>query len=155
MKTKILFLCSHNSARSQIAEGLMNSLYGEQYEAYSAGTEATRVHPYAIKVMKEIGIDISHHTSKTAVKFLDTRIDYVVTVCDQAREVCPFFPGAFQYLHENFQDPSSAEGTEEEILDVFRRVRDEIKAWIEKTFGENEQIRSKISQKNSSLFIKN
>ncbi len=130
-KKEVLFICTHNSARSQMAEGLVNALYSDRFRAYSAGTEKTKVNPLAIEVMKEIGIDISHHTSKTVEVFRDRLFDIVVTVCDNARETCPFFPGK-KVIHRSFEDPSSAMGTREERLQVFRRVRDEIKEWIGK-----------------------
>lgn len=136
MKRKVLFICTHNSARSQMAEGLLRALYGDYYEAYSAGTQATRVNPYAIKVMAEIGIDISHQRSKSIEEFRSHKFDYVVTVCDHAKETCPFFPGANFYIHKGFKDPSEAVGDEESILKEFRKVRDEIKMWIEETFGD-------------------
>ncbi|MBN2322816.1 MAG: arsenate reductase ArsC [Spirochaetes bacterium] len=131
---KILFICTHNSARSQMAEGLVNSLFGDRYAAYSAGTEKTSVNPNAIEVMRWIGIDISGHRSKTVEEFEGMMFDYVVTVCDAARETCPFFPGK-KVIHTSFDDPSSAEGSREQVLSVFQRVRDEIKDWIEDTFG--------------------
>jgi arsenate reductase len=121
-----------------MAEGLMNALYGDRYLAFSAGTEPSEVNPYAVRVMQEIGIDISSHRSKSVDEFLDQDLDYVVTVCDHAKETCPFFPGGRKPMHKGFQDPSSAAGTEEEKLAVFRRVRDEIRAWIETTFGEKD-----------------
>lgn len=139
-KEKVLFICTHNSARSQIAEGLLRALYGDRYEAYSAGTQPTEVNPYAIKVMSEIGIDISHNRSKSIKEFYGMKFDYVITVCDNARETCPFFPGGKKYLHKGFKDPSNYEGTDEGKLMIFRQVRDEIKDWIIKIFGkENEQ----------------
>lgn len=131
---KILFICTHNSARSQMAEGFINSFYSDRYEAYSAGTEPTKVNPYAIKVMAELGIDISNHQVKSVYDFLGQEFEYVVTVCDHAKQTCPFFPGGKNYLHQGFADPSQFHGTEEEIIAGFRRVRDEIKVWIEKTF---------------------
>jgi arsenate reductase len=134
-KRKVLFICTHNSARSQMAEGLLRTMYGDRYEAYSAGTKPTGVHPLAVRVMAEIGIDISHHRSKSVVEFLGAEFDYVVTVCDRAKESCPFFPGAREYIHVGFDDPAGFSGTEEESLSVFRRVRDEIKKWISETFG--------------------
>ena len=134
-KTKVLFICTHNSARSQIAEGLMNTFFGDDYTAVSAGTESTQVNPYAIKVMKEAGIDVASHHSKSVDSFLDQDFDYVVTVCDHANETCPFFPGGKKRVHKGFQDPSAIEGTEEEKLVGFRRIRDEIRAWIEEEFG--------------------
>ena len=136
MKKKVLFICTHNPARSQMAEGILRTLYGDRYEAYSAGTQPTKVNPYAIKVMSEIGIDISNHRSKSAEEFRGKEFDYVVTVCDNAKEACPFFPGGKTYLHKGFKDPSEFKGNENEIVAEFQRVRDEIKRWIEETFGE-------------------
>ena len=134
-KEKVLFICTHNSARSQMAEGLLSALYDDRYEVYSAGTEPSSVNPYAVKVMAEIGIDISEHRSKSVDEFLAMNFGYVVTVCDQAKETCPFFPGGVKYYHKGFEDPSKFEGSEDEILSGFRRIRDEIRGWIEKTFG--------------------
>jgi len=133
MKRKVLFLCTHNSARSQIAEGLLNTIYGRRYEAYSAGIEPSKVNPYAVEVMKELGIDISNNRSKSIEEFRDANFDYVVTVCDNAKEACPFFPGK-KILHESFEDPAEFEGNIEETLAIFRKVRDEIKNWIQGTF---------------------
>jgi arsenate reductase len=132
---KILFICTHNSARSHMAEGFVNALYGERYLAFSAGTEPSKVNPYAVRVMQEIGIDISDHRSKSVDEFLDQDLDYVVTVCDHAKEVCPFFPGGRKALHKGFQDPAAVAGTEDEKLSLFRRVREEIRDWVEKIFG--------------------
>jgi arsenate reductase (thioredoxin) len=126
-KTRVLFLCTHNSARSQMAEGLLRDLAGDQFEVMSAGTEATRVRPLAVRAMEEIGVDISGQESKTLNRYLDQPFDYVITVCDDANEACPFFPGAQSRLHWSFEDPSRAEGSDEERLEVFRRVRDGIK----------------------------
>jgi arsenate reductase (thioredoxin) len=126
-KTRVLFLCTHNSARSQMAEGLLRDLAGDQFEVMSAGTEATHVRPLAVRAMEEIGVDISGQESKTLDRYLDQPFDYVITVCDDANEACPFFPGAQSRLHWSFEDPSRAEGSEEEQLELFRRVRDGIK----------------------------
>lgn len=126
MKKKVLFICTHNSARSQMAEGFLNALYGDRYEGYSAGMETAKVNPYAVKVMAEIGIDISAHRSKSIEEFRGKSFDYVVTVCDHAKEACPFFPGE-KILHRDFEDPSEFKGTTDEILEEVRRVRDEIK----------------------------
>jgi arsenate reductase len=126
-KIRVLFLCTHNSARSQMAEGLLRDLAGDQFEVMSAGTEATQVRPLAVRAMEEIGIDISGQESKTLDRYLDQPFDYVITVCDDANEACPFFPGAQSRLHWSFEDPSRAEGSDEERLEVFRRVRDGIK----------------------------
>src|ERR671919_2541686 len=126
-KTKVLFLCTHNSARSQMAEGLLRQLAGDRFEVMSAGTEATRVRPLAVRAMEEIGIDISGQESKTLDRYLEESFDYVIAVCDDANEACPFFPGAANRLHWSFEDPSRARGSEEEQLAVFRSVRDRIK----------------------------
>jgi arsenate reductase len=133
-KKKVLFICTHNSARSQMAEAFLNALSSDRYEAYSGGTTPTQINPYAIKVMKEVGIDITGHRSKSVKEFLGQNFDYVVTVCDNAKEACPFFPGGANYIHKNFQDPSSCQGSEEEMLDCFRRIRDEIKDWLNQDF---------------------
>jgi arsenate reductase len=130
-KSRVLFLCTHNSARSQMAEGLLRYLAGDRFEAYSAGTEATRVRSLAISVMEEIGIDISSQESKTLDRYLSEPFDYVITVCDEANEACPFFPGASTRLHWSLTDPSQAEGSQQERLAVFRRVRDELRNRIE------------------------
>jgi arsenate reductase len=131
MKQRILFLCTHNSARSQMAEGWLRYLGDDRFEVFSAGTEATQVRPQAIKVMAELGIDISGQRSKTLDRYLNEPFDKVITVCDQANETCPVFFGAQKRLHWSFPDPSKATGTEEEQLAVYRRVRDEIRARIE------------------------
>jgi arsenate reductase (thioredoxin) len=125
---RVLFLCTHNSARSQMAEGLLKDMAGDRFEVFSAGTEATRVRPEAISVMAEIGVDISDQESKTLERYIDQPFDRVVTVCDDANEACPFFPGARVRLHWSFPDPSRTEG--EERLAVFRKVRDEIQVRI-------------------------
>lgn len=127
---KVLFLCTHNSARSQMAEGLLRELGREEVEAHSAGTEATFVRPEAVAVMAEIGIDISGAESKTLRRYLEQEIDYVITVCDDANESCPLFPGAVNRLHWSFPDPSQASGGEEERLELYRRVRDDIRKRI-------------------------
>ena len=129
-KKRVLFLCTHNSARSQMAEGLLRHLATDRFEAMSAGTEATRVRPLAVRAMDEIGIDISGQRSKTLDRYLQEPFDYVITVCDDANEACPFFPGAVHRLHWSFEDPSKAEGTDEERLEVFRSVRDQIRERI-------------------------
>lgn len=126
-RSRVLFLCTHNSARSQMAEGLLRYLAGDRFEAHSAGMEATHVRPLAIRAMDEIGVDISGQESKTLECYLREPFDYVITVCDDANEACPFFPGARNRLHWSFEDPSRAEGSEEERLVVFRSVRDQIR----------------------------
>jgi len=135
MKKKVLFICTHNSARSQMAEGLMRTLYPDRYEPYSAGTEPRGVNPYAVKGMAEIGIDISSHRSKSLNEFLDMKFDYVVTVCDQAKQVCPFFPGGKESIHKGFENPAAFKGNKDGKIAIFRRVRDEIREWIVETFG--------------------
>lgn len=134
-KQRILVLCAGNSCRSQMAEGWLNKLYGHRIQAVSAGSEPKGyVDPLTIRVMDEVGIDISRGWSKHMNQFLDQPFDTVITVCDPAREACPVFPGRAERLHHTFDDPSAAAGTEEERLEVFRRVRDEIRAWLESTF---------------------
>jgi arsenate reductase (thioredoxin) len=131
-KQRILFLCTHNSARSQMAEGLLRHLGGDRFVAFSAGTEATRVRPLAIQAMAELGIDISAQESKTLRHFLGEPLAAVITVCDDANEACPIFPGAGQRLHWSFDDPSKATGTPAEQLATYRRIRDAIRARIER-----------------------
>jgi arsenate reductase (thioredoxin) len=134
-KARVLFICTHNSARSQMAEGYLRTCCGDRYEAFSAGTEITSVHPLAIQVMHEIGIDILHHRSKLVDEFYDENIDIVVTVCSTENQTCPSFPGALKTYHVEFDDPSGFTGSEEEKLIKFRRIRDEITRWIDMTFG--------------------
>jgi arsenate reductase len=129
-KKKILFLCTQNSARSQMAEGLLRHFYGDRYEAYSAGTHPTEVDQSAIKAMSELGIDIKAHRSKSLDEFMGMQLDMVITVCDDAREACPFFPGAKVHIHKSFQDPATSKGTEKERIAGFRQVRDKILNWI-------------------------
>ena len=130
-RLRVLFLCTHNSARSQMAEGLLRELAGDRFEVFSAGTEATSVRQEAISVMAEIGVDISAQESKTLERYIDEPLDLIVTVCDDANEACPVFPGAKERLHWSFPDPSRIEGDEEERLAAFRKVRHEIRARIE------------------------
>jgi arsenate reductase (thioredoxin) len=125
-KKKVLILCTGNSARSQIAEGILRQIAGDKYEVESAGTVASFVRPQAIQVMNEIGIDISGHRSKSLDESLDKPFDYVITVCDNANQTCPLFPGNAVRIHWSFEDPAEAPGSEEEVLAVFRRVRDEL-----------------------------
>lgn len=133
-KLSVLFLCTHNSARSQMAEGLLRALRGDRYEVHSAGTEPDGVNPYAVRVMAEIGMDIGNHRSKHVDEFRETAFDYVVTVCDHAKEACPFFPGAKKMIHMGFEDPSVFTGSAEDVLAGFRRVRDQIRDWLEREF---------------------
>src|ERR1700730_11527702 len=121
-RRRVLFLCTHNSARSQIAEGWLRHLAGDRFEAHSAGSEATLVRPFAIRAMAEAGVDISRQRSKTLDEYRGHPFDYVITVCDWAAETCPVFPGKGTRLHWSLRDPSQATGTEEERLGCFRRV---------------------------------
>lgn len=127
-KKRVLILCTGNSARSQMAEGLLRHDAGDRFEVESAGVEPSFVRPQAIEAMREIGIDISNHRSKSLDEFLKKPFDYVITVCDNAKEHCPVFPGNAKQIHWSFDDPASAAGNEAEQLAVFRRVRDEIRA---------------------------
>ncbi len=134
-KPRVLFLCTHNSARSQMAEGMLRNLAEGRFEVMSAGTEATHLRRQAIKVMNEIGIDISGQESKSLARYLGQPFDYVITVCDEANEACPVFAGAKNRLHWSLEDPSRADGSEEERLAVYRRVREEIRERIEQQFA--------------------
>src|SRR5205085_9067065 len=124
---RILVLCTGNSCRSQIAEGYLRHFAGNKAEVYSAGVETHGVNPRAIQIMKEDGIDISKHTSNNVNEYRDIDFDYVITVCDNAKERCPYFPSKAKKFHHNFPDPAKATGTEEQILQQFRTVRDMIK----------------------------
>lgn len=135
MKQQILFLCTHNSCRSQMAEALLNHYLGEHCQAFSAGTEATQVNPLAAKVLAEVGVDTTSLHSKTMDEFAGQTFDHVVTLCGDANEKCPLFFGGVQRVHKGFEDPSRLTGSEEEVLPEFRRVRDEIKNWIIDYFG--------------------
>jgi len=126
----VLFVCTHNASRSQMAEGFLRHLGGDAFEASSAGTEPGELHPLAVEVMAESGIDISGQHAKSVDDFVQQRFDYVITVCDDAREACPYFPNAASRLHWSIPNPSAAEGTHEERLAVFRTVRDGIKARV-------------------------
>jgi arsenate reductase (thioredoxin) len=130
MTKRVLILCTGNSARSQMAEGLFQHQGGSAFEVSSAGTRPTHVRAEAIAVMKEIGIDISSHRSKSADEFVGQHFDYIITVCDNAKETCPVFPGIAQRLHWPFEDPAAVDGSEAERLAAFRRVRDLIHARI-------------------------
>jgi arsenate reductase len=135
-KKKVLFLCTENSCRSQIAEGILRHLKGSKFDVFSAGTRPSVVNPIAIKVMAEIGIDISGHRSKSVQEFQGMNFDFVITTCDAAGETCPVFPGIARHLHWSFNDPANADGSEEEILSAFRKVRDEIKLQIQEEFSQ-------------------
>jgi arsenate reductase (thioredoxin) len=126
MKKKVLFLCTGNSCRSQMAEGWLRHLAGNQFDVVSAGTHPGGLNPYAVAVMQEVNIDISNHVSERVDPYLEQHFDYVITVCDRARETCPTFPGAFSMLHWSFEDPAKARGTYEQKLIFFRKIRDEI-----------------------------
>lgn len=129
-KERILFLCTGNSARSQMAEGLLKSLAGNQFEIFSAGIKPTKVNPLTIKVMHEIGIDISGYRAKSVSEFINRKFDYIITVCDNARQTCPVFPGKYQKISWDLEDPVSAYGTDEDNLMLFRKTRDSIKQRI-------------------------
>ena len=129
-KKRVLILCTGNSARSQMAEGLVRHDAGQRFEVASAGTKPGAVRPEAIAVMNEIGIDISAHRSKSVDEFADQDFDYVLTVCDNAKETCPIFPGHANRVHQNFDDPAAVEGSEEPRLAAFRRVRDQIRDYL-------------------------
>jgi len=148
-KSKVLFLCNHNSARSQMAEGLLRHFHGSRYDVFSAGSSPTHVHPLAIRAMGEIGIDISGHRSKGVGEFIRDEFDTVASVCQSsAREVCAFcssplakagatpVPRARRRIHVPFRDPDGAEGGEEARLQAFREVRDEIRSWLDREFGQ-------------------
>ena len=129
-KKRVLILCTGNSARSQMAEGLLRHDAGDRFMVESAGTKPGQVRPEAIAVVKELGIDISGHRSKSVDEFAGQKFDYVLTVCDNAKESCPIYPGHTNRLHQNFEDPAAASGSEEERLAVFRRVRDQIREYL-------------------------
>jgi arsenate reductase len=134
MRPRVLFLCTGNSARSQMAEGYLRHVGGNRFEAMSAGIEPKGLDPLAVEAIREIGIDISQQQSKDVVTLLGQHIPYVVTVCDNAKERCPIFPGTWKFLHWSLEDPAATEGPHEERLAVFRRVRDQIIANIDREF---------------------
>ena len=133
---KILVLCTGNSCRSQIAEGYLRHFAGDNAQIYSAGVETHGVNPRAIAIMKEDGIDISHHTSNNIDEYVDIDFDYIITVCDNAKERCPFFPSKAKKFHQNFPDPAQASGTEEEIREQFSQLRQLIKTYSEQFINE-------------------
>jgi arsenate reductase len=137
MKKKILVLCTGNSCRSQIAQGYLQYFAGDKAEVYSAGIETHGVNPGAIETMNEDGIDISKHTSNNIDEYRNIDFDFVITVCDNANERCPYFPTTAKKFHHNFTDPAKATGTEEEIKEQFRNVRNQIKEYSEKFIAEN------------------
>lgn len=134
---KILVLCTGNSCRSQIAEGYLRHFAGDKAEVYSAGVETHGVNPKAIQVMKEDGIDISNHTSNNVNEYRNIDFDYVITVCDNAKERCPYFPSKAKKFHYNFPDPAKATGSKEQIMNQFRSVRDQIKDYCKKFVSNN------------------
>jgi arsenate reductase len=134
-KQRVLILCTGNSARSQMAEGILRALNGEEYDVESAGVEPSRVRPEAIAAMREIGIDISSHHSKSVDEFVGQHFDYVITVCDNAKESCPVFPAETKRIHWSFTDPAAVSGNEEVRLAAFRKVRDEIRERLRENFG--------------------
>ena len=135
-KERVLILCTGNSARSQMAEGLLRELHGDKFEVHSAGVDPSIVKPEAIEVMNEIGIDISGHTSKSADIFAGQEFDYIITVCDNAKEQCPYFPGSAKRIHRTFEDPASASGSYDDRAAAFRRVRDQISEYLRGFPGE-------------------
>ena len=132
MKKTVLFLCTGNSCRSQMAEGFLRHFAGDRFDVASAGTRPAALNPGAVDAMREVGVDIAQHRSKSVDEFAGQRFDHVITVCDRARESCPIFPGATRLDHWSFDDPAEATGTSEERMAVFRRVRDEIAARIQR-----------------------
>lgn len=133
-KKKVLILCTGNSARSQMAEGLLRHICQNEFEVYSAGTQPSAVRPEAMKVLREIGIDISENRSKSVDEFAGEEIDYVLTVCDHANENCPYFPGKTRLIHHSFEDPAAITGDEERRLSAFRQARDEIDEYLKTDF---------------------
>jgi len=134
-KIRVLFICTANAARSQMAEGLLRTKYGERFEVFSAGTRPSQVSPRAIRVMQEIGIDISHHRSKSLDEMSGMTFDLAVTLCDRASQICPVVTCAKKTIHHGFSDPHLIPGTEDDLIEGYRKVRDKIGAWIDKTFG--------------------
>jgi len=124
---KVLFLCTGNSCRSQMAEGFLHHIASDKFEVFSAGVKPTQVNPFAIKVMAEVGIDISSYRSKSVTEFFGQRFDYVITLCDNAKQTCPMFPDQYKKIHWDIEDPADAKGSEEERLYFFRKIRNEIK----------------------------
>jgi arsenate reductase len=134
-KTRVLFVCTANAARSQMAEALLKMKYGDRFEVFSAGTRQAKVSTRATEVMQEIGIDISQHRSKTLAEFSGASFDLAVTLCDNAHAICPVISGAKKTIHHGFTDPHLTPGTDEAVIDGYRRVRNEIAAWIDVEFG--------------------
>lgn len=143
MKRRVLFLCTGNSARSQMAEGWLRHLAGDRYDVCSAGTQPVGLNPGSVEAMAEVGIDISHHRSKSAVEFTAVPFDYVITVCDRAKETCPRWPGPTRLVHWSFDDPAAVVGADDRRL-VFRRVRDEIASAIRQFLADREKQGAKL-----------
>jgi len=131
MKKSVLFLCTGNSCRSQMAEGMLRHYHGDRFEVQSAGTNPSKINPYAVRAMQEIGIDISRQQSKSVDDFKDKSYDFVVTVCDNAKETCPLFLGDMKRIHWSFVDPADADGDDEAVMAVFRKVRNQIRAKLD------------------------
>ena len=140
MKARVLFLCTGNSCRSQMAEGWLRHLAGDRFEVFSAGTKPAGVNPTAVAAMREAGVDISAQESKNVATYLGQHFGYIITVCDNAKEACPIFPGPAQRIHWSFDDPASASGSEQQRFEVFRRVRDEIRGRIEEWIRASAEI---------------
>lgn len=136
VRKSVLFLCTHNAVRSQMAEAFLNHLHGDRYSAFSAGSDPTQIDPLVVTVMKEIGMDVSANQSKSLNIFQNMHFDCVITVCDQAQESCPYFPQGDIRIHKSFSDPSKFQGNAEVVIHKYRRVRDEIKAWVEIEFSQ-------------------
>ena len=137
-RVRVLFLCTGNSARSQMAEGLLRNIVGDRFEVFSAGTRPVGLNPNAVTAMGEIGIDISRHRSKSVDEFAGQQFDYVITVCDNAKESCPIFPGATNRIHHSFEDPAAVPAHKQ--IPIFRKVRDEISSWLRQFFLVAQQI---------------
>jgi arsenate reductase len=151
-KKRVMFLCTGNSARSQMAEGLMRHLRGNEFEVFSAGTEPKGIHPLAIEVMAEIGIDIYAQRSKHLDEYGEEEFNYIVTLCDHAAKTCPFFPGKGERIHHSLPDPAVEEGSREERLEMFRRVRDELRECI-LSFPDNRKMNSFFSKSKGGVQV--
>lgn len=136
VKKSVLFVCTHNAVRSQMAEAFLNNIYGDRYSAFSAGSDPTQIDPSVILVMNEAGIDVGNQHAKGLNIFQSNHFDYVITVCDQAQESCPYFSEGDIRIHKSFSDPSRVEGLTEDKIKEYRKTRDEIKKWIEQEFKE-------------------
>ena len=139
-KKVVLFVCTHNSARSQLSEAILQQKFGDHFQTFSAGTKPTTINPYVKQVLTEMGINTSNLKAKHVNEFLGQEIDIIVTVCDSAKESCPYFPGAKRYEHKSFKDPTKFAGTDDEILKAVRRLKDEILEWIEEKFTPQSRI---------------